>query len=200
LQEKYFCLLKKIAEVRILDKSIAYWNNLAVEAITEKAAFAEMYQHFFPRVYKFILGKTADADIADEIISETFLKVYEHLADYDSKKAAFSTWLFRIAENELKMYWRSKNYRNNIEEEWDEEFNPAAPDFEEPEQKILQVETQNKIKAALEKLPERERKIIEMTYWLNYPPRKIAEILDLTPNHVSVLLKRAKNNLKNFMS
>ena len=65
---------------------------------------------------------------------------------------------------------------------------------------FLQKETQNKIREALEKLPERERKIIEMTYWLNYPPRKIAEILNLTPNHVSVLLKRAKNNLKNFLS
>lgn len=182
-----------------MENGIAYWNNLAIKARTEKEAFAEIYRHFFPRVYKSILTKTANADIADEIISETFLKVYEHLENYDPQKAAFSTWLFRIAENSLKSYWRSKNYRGGIEEEWDENFNPSAPEYEEPEQKILQEETQNKIKAALEKLSERERKIIEMTYWLNYPPRKIAEVLDLTPNHVSVLLKRAKNNLKNFL-
>lgn len=38
-----------------------------------------------------------------------------------------------------------------------------------------------------------------MTYRLNYPPRKIAEVLNLTSNHVSVILKRAKANLKKFL-
>lgn len=182
-----------------MEKNIAYWNNLAIEAITDEEAFIELYNHFFPRVYKFLLSKTANADIADEIISNTFLKMYEHLREYDSKKAAFSTWLYRIAENELKMYWRSKYRRADHEEEFDEEFNPAAPEFEEPENKILQTERETQIRRALEKLSERERKIIEMTYWLNYPPRKIAEVLELTPNHVSVILKRAKANLKKFL-
>lgn len=183
-----------------MEKNIFYWNNLAVKAISDAESFTELYEHFFPRVYKFILAKTANSDVADEIISQTFLKVYEHLKEYNPVRAAFSTWIFQIALNELKMFWRKNNYLGEHEEFWDENFNPAAPDFDEPEQKFLQKETQNKIREALEKLPERERKIIEMTYWLNYPPRKIAEILNLTPNHVSVLLKRAKNNLKNFLS
>ena len=186
--------------MKILEKNILYWNNLAIKARTDKDAFAEIYEHFFPRVYKFILSKTTNEDTTDEIISQTFLKAYEHLKDYDSKKAAFSTWLFKIALNEMKMFWRSSGYRSDHEETWDEEFNPAAPEFEEPEEQLLQAETQIKIRAALENLSERERKIIEMTYWLNYPPRKIAEVLDLTPNHVSVLLKRAKNNLQKFLS
>ena len=183
-----------------MEKSIVYWNNLAVQAITDEEAFSELYQHFFPRVYKFILAKTANADIADEIISSTFLKMFENLDRYNPMRAAFSTWLYQIALNEMKMYWRSKSSRGNVEEEWDEEFNPAAPEYEEPEQKVLQEEMQFKIQAALEKLPERERKIIEMTYWLNYPPRKIAEILDLKPNTVSVILKRTKNTLKEILS
>lgn len=186
-----------------MEKSIAYWNNLAVEAITDEEAFTELYNHFFPRVYKFLLSKTADSDIADEIISNTFLKMYEHLREYDSQRAAFSTWLYKIAENELKMFWRSKSRRANHEETFDEEleeeFEATAPEFQEPENKILQAEREMQIRRALEKLSERERKIIEMTYWLNYPPRKIAEVLNLTPNHVSVILKRAKANLKKFL-
>lgn len=182
-----------------MEKSMAYWNNLAVESITDENAFTELYNHFFPRVYKFLLAKTANADIADEIVSNTFLKMYEHLKEYNSKRAAFSTWLYRIAENELKMFWRSNYRRTDHEEEFDEEFDPAAPEFQEPENIVLQSEREIQIRRALEKLSERERKIIEMTYWLNYPPRKIAEVLDMTPNHVSVVLKRAKANLKNFL-
>ncbi len=182
-----------------MEKNISYWNNLAVAAIQDEESFNELYQHFFPRVYKFIYAKTSDADITDEIISRTFLKMFENLQSYNPNRAAFSTWLFQIALNEMKMFWRSQNYHGEHEETWDENFNPAAPEFEEPEKKILQAETQNKIRAALEKLPERERKIIEMTYWLNYPPRKIAEILNLKPNTVSVILKRSKNTLKNLL-
>lgn len=186
--------------MKILEQNILYWNKLAVSAVTDKDAFAELYQHFFPRVYKFILSKTADEDTTDEIISRTFLKAYEHLRDYNPNKAAFSTWLFRIALNEMKMSWRSGSYRSDHEEAWNEELNPAAPEFEEPEQQILQSELQLQIRKALEKLPERERKIIEMTYWLNYPPRKIAEVMGLTPNHVSVLLKRAKATLQKYLA
>ena len=182
-----------------MEKNISYWNNLAVSTIHDENSFNELYQYFFPRVYKFIYAKTSDSEITDEIISKTFLKMFEHLKDYDSSRAAFSTWFFQIALNEIKMYWRTKNYHGEHEESWSENFNPPAPEFEEPEQKILRAEIQNKIRRALENLSERERKIIEMTYWLNYPPRKIAEVLDLKPNTVSQILKRAKDNLKKFL-
>ena len=182
-----------------MEKNIAYWNNLAVEAATDEEAFTELYGHFFPRVYKFLLSKTANSEVADELISKTFLKMYENLKVYNPEKAAFSTWLYTIALNELKMFWRSKNYQSEHEESFDDDFNPAAPESEEPEQQALHGERQVKIQKALEKLPERERKIIEMTYWLNYPPRKIAEVLDLKPNTVSVILKRAKETLKKYL-
>ena len=76
---------------------------------------------------------------------------------------------------------------------------PPTPEIQEPENIFLQAEREMHIRCALEELPEREKKIIEMTYRLNYPPRKIAEVLNLTPNHVSVILKRAKANLKKFL-
>ena len=182
------------------EKNLAYWNNLAIKAVKDEEAFTELYKQFFPRVYKFIYSKTSNAELTDEIISKTFLKMFEKLSTYNPTRAAFSTWLFQIALNELKMYWRTMNYRGEHEDNWDEDFNPVAPESEEPEKKILQAETEIKIREALKHLPERERKIIEMTYWLNYPPRKIAEVLDLKPNTVSVILKRAKESLKKYLS
>ena len=182
------------------EKNLAYWNNLAVKAVSDEESFTELYQHFFPRVYKFIYAKTSDPELTDEIISQTFLKMFENLSRYNPIRAAFSTWIFQIALNEMKMYWRTKNYHGEHEETWDEDFDPVAPEHDEPEKKILQTEAEEKLREALKKLPERERKIIEMTYWLNYPPRKIAEVLDLKPNTVSVILKRAKESLKKYLS
>lgn len=182
------------------EKNIEYWNRLAVRAITDEFAFTELYKYFFPRVYKFLMLKTNNAEVSDEIISRTFMKMYEHLSSYDEKKAAFSTWLYHIAENELRMFWRTQKSHGEKEEDWDENFDAADDEFKEPEHQALEKERQEKIRAALEKLNERERKIIELTYWLNYTPRKIAELLDMTPNHVSVVLKRAKSNLKKYLN
>lgn len=181
------------------EKDILYWNGLAIRARTDEIAFTELYKHFFPRVYKYLMMKTGNDEISDEIVSKTFLKMYENFSKYDDKKAAFSTWLYHIAENELKMHWRSKKYHGDHEEEWAEDFEPVAAEFDEPEKQALDKERQIKIREALEKLPDRERKIIELTYWLNYTPKKIAEVMDMTPNHVSVVLKRAKNNLKKYL-
>lgn len=181
------------------EENIVRWNRMAVRAVTDEFAFTELYKYFFPRVYKFLMMKTNNAEISDEIISRTFIKVYEHLSNYDEKKAAFSTWIYRIADNELKMFWRTQKIHGEKEADWDDDFDAVAPEFEEPEHQSLEKERQEQIRKALENLSERERKIIELTYWLNYTPKKIAELLDMTPNHVSVVLKRAKNNLKKYL-
>ena len=155
---------EKICEVKILEKNIAHWNNLAVEAIHDEESFTELYEHFFPRVYKFIYAKTSDAEIADEIISRTFMKMFENLQNYNPTRAAFSTWLYQIALNELKMFWRSKNYRGEHEESWDENFNPAAPEFEQPENQFLLNENKKILLKAVETLSKREQKIIELKF------------------------------------
>ena len=183
-----------------MEKNVEYWNELATKVKTNEEAFAEVYEYFFPRIYKLIMSKTMDTEMTDEIVSKTFLKMYSNLNVYDPKKAAFSTWLYTIAENELKMFLRTKSRLAKRETAMPEDFDTVAPALDEPEQQTLTTEREEQIRAALNKLPERDRQIIIMSYWLEYPPRKIAEILDLTPNHVSVILKRAKSNLKEILS
>ncbi len=78
--------------------STEYWNQQAQQAITDEEAFTELYEDFFPRIYHYILGKTKDSSLADELVSKTFLNMYQHLRDYDPNRGAFSTWLFRIAK------------------------------------------------------------------------------------------------------
>lgn len=185
-----------------MEKDISYWNKLAIEAITDEEAFTEIYKYFYPRVYRFIFMKTNSYDVADEMISRVFYKMYNSLKNYNPERAAFSTWLYQIAISELKTFYRflgTNKFRSEQEGILEDGVDTAAPDVEEPERQILRNEENSELYEALKKLSERERKIIEMTYWLNYPPRKIAEILDMKPNTVSVALKRAKANLKKFL-
>ena len=151
-----------VAQTRKVD----CWERMAEIALNDEDAFTELYQHFFPRVYKHILGKTKDDAAADEVVSEVFIRMYRHLAKYDRVKGVFSTWLFRIAQNTLSDYYRRNPGKNNVP--LDDDFEMAMPQEETPEAVVLTKERDEELKKAIERLPKKQRQILEMTYWL-YP-------------------------------
>ena len=176
--------------------STLYWSQRARQAITDEEAFTELYDYYFPRVYQYLLGKTKDSSLADELVSKTFLNMYEHLRDYDPERGAFSTWLFRIAQNVVNKYYGSKAYTAHTS--WDEGFDPADQQAT-PEQQYVDKEQDDELKAAIMQLPEREQKILEMTYWMNMKSNEIGEALGMAPSSVRVALKQARERLKTIL-
>ena len=67
-----------------------YYSALAQRAVNDEAAFEELYEYFFPRVYNFIFARLKNVADADDVTSITFMKMNENLESYDSTKAAFS--------------------------------------------------------------------------------------------------------------
>ena len=180
-----------------MENEVKYYNELAVRARGDEVAFTELYRHFFPRVYNFIYARMKNVDAADDVVSVTFMKVYENLDRYNPTKAAFSTWLFRIASNSMLDFFRRTQSRGEVE--WDETFDPPASDYEEPENKILAQEGNSQILIALDKLTERERRCVELKYFSNLGNKEIAEIIGITPNNVGVVLFGALKKLKKFL-
>lgn len=174
-----------------------YYNELARRATVDEEAFEELYEYFFPRVYNFIFARLKNVADADDVTSITFVKMNENLDGYDPAKAAFSTWLFRIANNALIDFTRRGHKKN--ETEWDDLLDPAAPAREEPESVMMTGETNREILAALAKLNERERRIVELKFWGELDSRSIAEILSMSEGNVRVTLHRTLAKLKNLL-
>ncbi len=174
-----------------------YLNRLAKLAVTDEAAFIELYNEFFPVVYKFLLSKSRSGEVADEAVSRTFLNMYAHLGEYDESRGAFSTWLFRIAVNELRMIFRSQ--QRSLDTSWDEGFDPPAPEHVGPEERLLEKERERELHDALMRLPERERKILQMTYWLELSAEQVADELGMTKEAVWASLSRSRKTLKKYL-
>ncbi len=174
-----------------------YYDTLARRATTDEEAFEELYEYFFPRVYNFIYARLKNSADADDVTSTTFLKMNENLESYNPERAAFSTWLFRIANNAIIDHTRRLD--RNKESEWEEFFDPAAPEHEEPERQMINSETSRELLAALDKLSERERRIVELRYWGEQDTRTIAQLVSMSESNVRVTLHRALGKMKKFL-
>jgi len=173
------------------------WNTLAREALTDEAAFDELYDHFFPIIYNVIYARVKNAAIADDIVSDTFLKMTQNLGSFDETRASFATWLSRIAMRTLTDYYRWQSYRQNVE--WDDVFSPAVDEKERPEGRLLAKEGKSELLLALGKLSEREQRIIELKFWGEMSNKEIAQAMDMTPSNVGVILHRAMGTLKKVL-
>lgn len=180
-------------------KTSSKYDILATRAAQgDQIAFAELYEYCFPRVYNYIFAKIKDVDLTDDIVSEVFVKVYKKLSLYDREKAAFSTWLFRMAANTMTDKLRQGQRRQ--EDTWEDFFDPAGPDSEEPEVVTLKKEQNDEILKALDKLGERERRIIELKFFGGLPNTEIGEMVGISSSNVGTILSRSLLKLKNFLS
>lgn len=181
---------------RIAERKSSYYSDLAEQAVTSKDAFSELYDYFFPRVYNFIFAKVKNAAQADDIISVTFEKVFVKLPDYDKSKGAFSTWLFRIAMNEMTDFFRRQQRQK--EATWEDFFDPADP-HKTPEQEMLLAEGNEHLFVAMEQLSDRERRIVALKYLTGLSNKEIADLEDMTANNVGVVLHRSLDKLKKIL-
>ena len=170
---------------------------MAQRATTDEEAFEELYEYFFPRVYNFIYARVKNTADADDVTSITFMKMNENLERYNPNVAAFTTWLYRIALNSIIDYTRRRDKSN--ETEWEEFFDPAAPEYQEPEAQALTKESNSELLAALDKLNERERRIIELKFFSDLDTRAISEILFMSEGNVRTTLHRTLAKLKKFL-
>ncbi len=156
--------------------------------------FEEIYSSYHDKIYHFIYFKIYDAQIAEDLTNDVFLAAYKNLNRYDADKSFITTWLYAIACNRLKNYYKSSGRKQEYSiENWHEKYEDAdmANDsmLERQEWRILLLE-------ALLQLPERNRKIVLMKYYDNMTSKEIGQKLDLSPGNVRIILKRSLELMK----
>jgi RNA polymerase sigma-70 factor (ECF subfamily) len=69
-------------------------------------AFRPLYDKYFDRIFRFIYRRTENEEVTADLTSQTFLKALKKLDKYSFKGVPFSAWLYRIADNEVKAFYR----------------------------------------------------------------------------------------------
>jgi RNA polymerase sigma-70 factor (ECF subfamily) len=170
-------------------------NELALvdRATAEPAAFAAIYDHYFPRVYNYVRYRINDADMADELTAQVFERVLTKLNSYRSERAPFAAWLFAIARNTVNDYVRAQKRRRWLSLEVLRDRPGNEP---QPEEVVVHTETRAELLAAISCLGERERDLIALKFAAGQTNRRIAKLTGLGESHVGVLLYRAIRRLR----
>ncbi len=162
------------------------------EAQKQPLKFKVLYNRYYEPIFRFVYKRTASESLAADISSQVFLKAMQKLSSYSFKGVPFSAWLFRIASNEVALYFR-KNSKNrvvvleertaaNIENEWEDkeglEFNLSL------------------LQEVIQDLKPTEVEILELRFFEQRPFKEVAEILGITENNAKVKIYRLLQKMR----
>lgn len=169
-------------------------EDLVNKCKTDKNAFGVLYNHYFHHILNFIKPKVDSIETAEDICSNVFKKAFEAIDGFKWQGISFSSWLYRIARNQVIDYYRSKKEHLPLED-------ALIPSHEKsPEELFEQSSFEEAIKNLIEELPEKERKIIYMKFFEGYTNKTISNLLNLSETNVSTIVYRAIAKLRETIS
>ncbi len=168
-------------------------HELVARAVSKPAAFAAIFDHYFPRVYNYARYRVGDASTADEITARVFEQTLAKIGSYQPERAPFSAWLFGIARNTVNQHLRAQRRRRWISLDLLFDQRDSDPN---PEETLVQNEMHRELIEALGELSDRERDILALKFASGMTNRRIAKLTGLGESNVSVILYRTIRKLR----
>lgn len=156
--------------------------------------FEEIVRRYMETIYRFAFGYVGSRPEAEDITQETFVKVWKNIKKFDRKRR-FKTWIFEIAKNTSIDFCRRRKItpfssfedeagRNKLESSLSDAASPGEEYFEEADFK-------EKASAMVDRLPERDRRIVRLRIDNDYTFEEISKITKEPMNTVKSIYRRA---------
>jgi RNA polymerase sigma factor (sigma-70 family) len=153
--------------------------------------FVELFNAHFHRLHRYVDRLSGEPELAADIAQETFMKLYQRGSLPDEPGA----WLVTVATNLLRNAHTTRVRRNTLLK--------VVPDAQMyADRPVSPVhtgdrDTQRRVRAALDRMPERERQMLLLRAE-GYSYKEISQALDITETSVGTLLARAKRAFRDF--
>lgn len=150
-----------VDELEKPEKKIDHWTDclLRVRDAQDKAAFAELFQHFAPRIKSYLIKSGGSASQAEEAAQEAMATVWHKAHLFKPECASATTWIFTIARNKQLDAFRKIKRPDPEEPYWE------TPAEQDPAQAVEIAQEEKNIREAVKCLPERQREIIEKAFF-----------------------------------
>lgn len=157
-------------------------------------ALAELYDRYGRLAYTLILRVVRDGATAEDLLQETFLRVWNRVQGFDAGKGAIGPWLLAVARNRAIDYLRSAGGRERNALEFEETDHPSL--FTDMEPELLMSDKARRVKAAMDRLPANHRQVIELAYFEGLSQTEMAERMGQPLGTVKTWVRTALKSLR----
>jgi RNA polymerase sigma-70 factor (ECF subfamily) len=158
----------------------------------DRDALEELYLIHFDRIYSYLHVSVGNRHDAEDLTTQTFLKMLEKIGSFRWQSAPFSAWLFRIAHNLAMDHFRARR-------RWQpEEEVPEPPGEEEPSAELVAMQTigRESMLKLIDRLSPEQQQVLTLKFVFNLPNAEVATILDKTEGAIKSLQHRALVSLQ----
>ncbi|MBA3985745.1 MAG: sigma-70 family RNA polymerase sigma factor [Flavobacteriales bacterium] len=161
----------------------------------DEKAFSEIYKMYSESTLGIIYNIVLDRDLAEEVLQDVFIKVWDKADTYSSNKGRFFTWILNIARNAAIDKTRSKSFKNSRKNLDANNFVHILEDNGNLDQKTNSIGLQKFVKA-LEPLCI---KIIDLLYFKGYTQVEASETLEIPLGTIKTRNRNCLNTLRQSM-
>jgi RNA polymerase sigma-70 factor (ECF subfamily) len=164
-------------------------------------SFSELFKLYYHPIFGYILRRTGSFDDTADIAADTFLKAYQHIHRFKYTGIPVKVWLYRIATNEVNLYFRHKQRHNSLFERINVEdkniFNKyMAEDRQEIESELQKHDQFMSVLRELKTLPVKYQEVIALRYFEGKENKEISEILNINEGTIKSILSRGLEKLR----
>ena len=160
----------------------------------DQAAFAELYNAYVDKIYKYIYYKVGNAPDAEDLCEQVFLKAWEAIGRYTWCGYPFSSWLYKLAHNVVVDHYRTRREAVPLDTAFATSDEPVDPDTT-----LQQMVEAAELRDAINQLTVEQRQVIALKFIEGYENTEIAQMMNKKEGAIRALQYRALRSLQGIL-
>jgi RNA polymerase sigma-70 factor (ECF subfamily) len=169
----------------------AFWRDPVERAKTDPAAFAELYDRYSLRIFRFVRSRIPDDGLAEDVTADVFMSALRGIKNYQDQGRPFSCWLYRIAANAVASHYRNRRVQLSL----DDAIDLAAIDVD-PADEVVARDRVRTVWQAVDRLPPQQRAAMILKFSDDLTMEDIGVILGKSSAAAKLLIYRAVQRLR----
>lgn len=165
--------------------------------------FGVLFDKYYQQIMDYVLRRVGDVPLAQDITSTVFYKAYQKLWQFKWRGLPFVAWLYRIASNEIKSYYRQANSNVVSLDDLREEVGFEVAGKEDLEKELLNAEIELekhydflKIQKEIKKLDSKYQEVLHLKFFEQMKIREMSKVLNKKPGTIKSLISRGLAKLR----
>ena len=163
----------------------------------DQQALADLYDWYMPRVYRYAVARLGNTVEAEDLTEEVFLRMLGSIADFRWRDVPFSSWLFRIAHNQVATHFRRAAQRGGSTTEIPLDLADGRHDLAASVEEQI---TMEEVRRAAQLLPDAQREVIALRFAVGLSIADTAKALGKREGNVKVLQHKAVAKLQKLLA